>query len=80
MNAVQVTTASVHEWKKNNSKNAEQDKSVNIRESINNKMNAEQVITTSTPESTKNTFILLKVWPMDIIESINSKMNELQLH
>ena len=45
----------------NNSKNAVQDKSANIRESINNKMNAEQVITTSTPESTKNTFILVEV-------------------
>lgn len=65
---------------KKNNKNAVQDKSARIRESINKQMNVEQVTTTSTPESMNSTFIVVEVWTMDIVESINNKMKELQLH
>ena len=65
---------------KKNNKNAVQDKSERIRESINKQMNVEQVTTTSTPESMNSTFIVVEVWTMDIVESINNKMKELQLH
>ena len=65
---------------KKNNKNAVQDKSARILESINKQMNVEQVTTTSTPESMNSTFIVVEVWTMDIVESINNKMKELQLH